>query len=59
MITNKLELLNFGKYYNKTIHWVIKNDPKYLLWCYQNIETCNYSDQILLEAIKNSKNKNK
>ncbi len=31
------------------------NDPEYIIWTYQNVETINYSDNILLEAIKKSK----
>ena len=55
MITNKLEKFYFGKYRNKTIQWVLMNDPEYLIWTYKNVGTINYSDNILLEAIKNSK----
>ena len=55
MITNKLERFSFGKYRNKSIQWILMNDPKYIIWTYQNLGTVNYSDNILLEAIKNSK----
>ena len=55
MITNKLEKFSFDKYKNKSIQWILTNDPEYIIWTYQNIETINYSDNILLEAIKNNK----
>ena len=55
MIRDKLEKFTFGKYRNKTIMWVMHNDPHYLLWSYYNIPTVNFSDSILLEAIKKSK----
>lgn len=56
MITNKLEKFSFGKYRNKSIQWILMNDPTYIIWTYQNIETVNYSDSILLEAVKKSRN---
>ena len=55
MIRSKQEKMNFGKYFNKSIQWVITNDPGYIIWSYQNVSTVNYSDAILLEAIKKSK----
>lgn len=55
MITNKLEKFSFGKYKNRSIQWILMNDPKYIIWTYQNAKTINYSDNILLEAIKNCK----
>ena len=55
MITNKLEKFYFGKYRNKSIQWILMNDPEYVIWTYQNVSTVSYSDNILLEAIKNSK----
>ena len=55
MIINKLERFSFGKYRNKSIQWILMNDPEYVIWTYQNVKTINYSDTILLEAIKNSK----
>ena len=55
MIEDKLQKFNFGKYRGKTIFWVMRNDPKYIIWTYQNLKTINYSDNILLEAIKNIK----
>lgn len=58
MITDRFEKFSFGKYRNKTIKWILINDPTYIIWAYQNVETINYSDSILLEAIKNSRNYN-
>jgi len=55
MIINKLEKFTFGKYRNKTILWVIQNDPTYLLWTYENLPYANYSDDILLQAVKCSR----
>lgn len=56
MIRDKLERFSFGKYMNKSIQWILMNDPTYIIWSYQNIETVDYSDSILLEAIKKSRN---
>ncbi len=50
MITNKLEKFTFGKYRNRTIFWVMKNDPNYILWAYNNIPTVNFSSNILLQT---------
>lgn len=55
MIRDKLEKFTFGKYRNKTIMWVMNNDPHYLLWSYYNIPTVDFSDSILLETIKTTK----
>lgn len=55
MIRDKLEKFTFGKYRNKTIMWVMNNDPHYLLWSYYNILTVDFSDSILLETIKITK----
>lgn len=55
MITNKFEKFNFGKYRNKTIQWVIKNDPGYIIWVHNNIETVEYSKNILKETFKQLK----
>ena len=50
MITDKLQRITFGKYRNKTVYWVMRNDPHYLLWTYYNIPTVNYSNEILIET---------
>jgi|JTFP01.1.fsa_nt_gb hypothetical protein len=56
MITDKMQKIVFGKYRNKTIYWVMQNDPDYLIWVYSNVGSFNLSDNILLETIKNCRN---
>jgi hypothetical protein len=40
--------LNFGKYKDsgKTVEDIIEEDPDYIRWCIENIETISFSDDI-------------
>lgn len=39
--------LHFGKYKNKTIKWILKNDPSYILWLDRNTQMVEFDPQVL------------
>ena len=43
--TEDLRILRFGKYKGQTILGVIQDDPRYIKWCLDNIETFKLNDQ--------------
>ncbi|MGS4345089.1 hypothetical protein ACKUSY_05655 [Myroides odoratus] len=34
--------LNFGKYKNSSLRWVVNNDPDYLIWAIENVDEFYY-----------------
>lgn len=55
MIKDKMQKFNFGKYRGRTIYWVMKNDPGYIIWTQENIMYCNYSPKILEQCYSRMK----
>lgn len=47
---NLESILNFGKYKGKSVHYILHNDPSYLVWANDNIEWFKVSEGIYDEA---------
>ena len=46
--------LTFGKHRGNQLQWLLKNDPGYLVWMYENIEDAEWTDDaeaLVTEAI--------
>ena len=51
-ITLKLEVFDFGKHKGETLSSVLKRDPQYILWLYEN-EIVDFPESIVIEAEQN------
>ena len=36
----------WGKYYGKSVQWILDNDPEYLKWCYYNLEKAHLKKEV-------------
>lgn len=48
-ITDKQHVLTFGRYYGKTVEFVMELDPSYLIYCHNNIDWFDLSSNLLLD----------
>jgi len=39
-------VINWGKYYGKSVQWILDNDPDYLVWCYYNLAEANIKKEV-------------
>lgn len=39
-------VINWGKYYGKSVQWRYDNDPDYLKWCYFNLEKAHLKKEV-------------
>lgn len=46
----KNDKLPFGKYKDKTIIWIAENEPYYILWLDEKIETISIDQQIVRDC---------
>ena len=53
-ITDKQHVLNFGKYKNRTIEFVMEIDPQWLLFCQSKIDWFDLHHSILDEIEANA-----
>ena len=52
MIYQPEDILRFGKHRNKTIRQVYEDDPTYIRWCLDSIDTFEMSDKHRREALQ-------
>jgi broad specificity phosphatase PhoE len=43
-VYGKNEEIDFGKHQGKTIAWIMKEDPNYMVWLFENVEGFDYDD---------------
>ena len=48
-IKARTDILNFGQYFDKTVQWVLENDPSYILWL-DWAEVAEIAEDIVEEA---------
>ncbi len=39
-------VINWGKYYGKSVQWILDNDPEYLKWCYYNLQKAHLKKEV-------------
>jgi hypothetical protein len=57
VITDPIDIINFGKYSGKTIEFIIQNNPYYIFWLDDNKIVSfsqNIIDSAIMEEINNS-----
>jgi hypothetical protein len=39
-------VVGWGKYYGKSVNWILENDPEYLKWCYFNLKAARLQKDV-------------
>jgi hypothetical protein len=49
-MNNRFDIITFGKYKDKTVDYVFRHDPRYLLWANENVDSFTLNDFFYYEC---------